>query len=555
MTRRWGKTIVSVVCALAICLSPCLWAGAALFAFETQYEYDSADVAWLTDLVIKEDLSSVSGLAQRCKLVPKPSYPYTETAESFREDVARYCSLYNLNQGSQRAAYLYFFDVLSTQSGSLLAGEISDDDIRIYLESVGIEYPDSPDSDELIVARALYSAMVSGAFSGVTSGASLEEVMVTYLASLTGVNIDTLREWMPEGSILSLDSYILAASRLALWTNGYDVDEEMEEDEVFRMVAVMTIEQMGISADSSLSFDELKHKYMAAMLGKKYGVVVDGDRLAAAVESGNEAFYMLQLLGRQGGVSIREDNSTYEEAFELVAENTGIFDIQEDEFYADIDHYELTLSYKRSSLWFYPTAYVSGDPDYVVSIDVNGFPIRNGYYTEVAIDPDKAYQTLAVSVVVTSEKKNSQFVYYIDLRQGTAQQAQPEQQATPTDVINVTTNPFITSESLVSEIMTTFGMDSTVLSYLGASLYSFALPTQNVLSFLSPSFDAEELFGDVSQPVVTDQGAVVLSDEQYKAVLDEIGSLTDAKIRGIDGTTLPLGELGALNLSEWITFE
>ena len=551
MTRKWGKTIVSVVCALTICLVPCLWAGAALFAFETQFEYESADVAWLTDLVIKEDLSSVSGLAQRCKLVPKPTYPYTETAESFRKDVARYCSLYNLNEGSQRAAYLYFFDVLSTQSGNLLAGEISDDDIRIYLESVGIEYPDFPDSDELIVARALYGAMVSGAFSGVTSGASLEEVMVTYLASLTGVNIDTLREWMPEGSILSLDSYLLAASRLALWTNGYDVDGDVAEDDVYRMIAVMTIEQLGISADSSLSFDELKHKYMAAMLGKKYGVIVDGDRLAAAVEEGTEAFYMLQLLGRQGGVSIREDNSTYEEAFDLVAQNTGIFDLEEDEFYADIEHYELTLSYKRSSLWFYPTAYVSGDPEYVVSIDVNGFPIRNGYYTEVAIDPEKSYQTLAVSVVVTSEKKSSQFVYYIDLRQGAAQQVQ---QATATDAANLLNNPFISSESLVSEIMSNFGLSYSIMSYLGSSFYSFTVPTQNVLSFLTPSFDAEELFGDGTQLITTDQG-VVLSDAEYKAVLDEIGSLTDAKIRGIDGTNLPLGEIGAINLSEWITFE
>ena len=553
MNRNWGKTIVSVVCALAICFSPCLWAGAALFAFETQFEYESADVAWLTDLVIKEDLSSVSGLAQRCKLVPKPTYPYTETAESFRKDVARYCSLYNLNEGSQRAAYLYFFDVLSTQSGNLLAGEISDDDIRIYLESVGIEYPDSPDSDELIVARALYGAMVSGAFSGVTSGASLEEVMVTYLASLTGVNIDTLREWMPEGSILSLDSYLLAASRLALWTNGYDVDGDVAEDDVFRMVAVMTIEQLGISADSSLSFDELKHKYMAAMLGRKYGVVVDGDRLAAAVEEGTEAFYLLQLLGRQSGVSIREDNSTYEEAFDLVAENTGIFDVEEDEFYADIDHYVLTLSYKRSSLWFYPTAYVSGDSAYVVSIDVNGFPIRNGYFTEVSIDPEKAYQTLAVSVAVTSEKKSSQFVYYIDLRQGTAQQAQPAQHATSTDA--VLNNPFISSESLVSEIMANFGLSYSIMSSsLGASFYNFTVPTQNVLSFITPSFDAEELFGDGAQLITTDQG-VVLSDAEYKAVLDEIGSLTDAKIRGIDGTNLPVGAIGAINLSEWITFE
>ena len=553
MDRRskWIRIIVSVLCAVVISVGPFLWASASLYTFETQYDHESADPAWLTDLVFKEDMSSVNGLAQRCELVAKPSYPYTETPESFRKDVENYCYLYTLNQGSGRAAYIYFFDVLGTQSGNLLAGEISDDDIRTYLESVGVVYPDDPDDDELIVARALYGAMISGAFTGVTAGASLEEVMVTYLASLTGVNIDTLREWMPADSVLSLDSYILAASRLALWTNGYDVTDDLSEDDIFRLVAVMTIEQMGISADSSLSFDELKYKYMAAMLGKKYGVNVDDARLAAALESGDAAFYMLQLLGKQGGVSIREDNSTYEEAFDLVAENTGIFDVQVGEFYADIDHYELTLAYKRSSLWIYPTAYVTGDSSYTVTIDVNGTPVRNGYYTEVPIDPEKPYQTLAVSVVAISAKDSSQCVYYIDLRQGGAAQVTPQQ---PTDPAAASSNPFISSESIVAQVMTTFGLDPSILSSLGSSFFSLTLPTQNVLSYLSPSFDAESLFADDGQTVMA-TAVTVLSDDQYKAVLDEIGNLADSGIRGIDGTELSAEQLNGFDLSQYITFD
>lgn len=547
MNHRRLKAAVAVLCSLTILLGSCLWASAALYSFETQFEHESADVAWLTDLVFKEDLSSVDGLAQRCRLVAKPESPYTETPDSFAEDVGYYCSLYNLNQGSQRSAYIYFFDVLGTQSGGLVAGEISDEDIRIYLESVGIEYPDSPDSDELILARALYAAMVSGAFSGVTSGASLEEVMVTYLASLTGVNIETLREWMPEGSVLSLDSYILAASRLALWTNGYDVDEETDEDEIFRLVAVMTIEQMGISADSSLSFDQLKYKFMAAMLGKKYGVNVDADKLASAVASDSAAYYMLQLLGRDYGVSVRPDNSDYQQAFDLVAGNTGVFDVEEDEFYADIYQYELTLSYKRSSIWIYPTAYVSGDPDYDVSIEVNGVGVRNGYYTEIAVDPDLPTQTLAVSVTATSDRKTSRCVYYIDLHQGAQEKPQDNQSALPSD----SGNPFISSESLVSQVMASVGMDPSALSYIGSALYSFALPTQSVMTYLSPSFDAETLFSEDVQTAAVTQ-VTALSDEEYKAVLDEIGNLADVNIRGIDGTLLD--NAGEFRLADYITF-
>ena len=89
MNRSWGKTAVAVLCAFAICFSPCLWASAALFAFETQYEYESADPAWLTDLVIREDMSSIDGMTHSCELIPKPEYSYTETAESFKAELSQ----------------------------------------------------------------------------------------------------------------------------------------------------------------------------------------------------------------------------------------------------------------------------------------------------------------------------------------------------------------------------------------------------------------------------------------------------------------------------------
>lgn len=551
MNHRRTKTVIAVLCSIAIMLAPCAWASAALFAFETQYEYDSADVAWLTDLVFKEDMSSVTGLAQSCRLVAKPDYPYTETPDSFAKDVSYCASLYNLNVGDQRTAYIYFFDVLSGQANGMLAGEISDDDIRVYLESVGIGYPDSPDSDELVVARALYTAMVSGAFSGATPGKPLEEAAVEYLASMTGMNVDSLRDWLPEESVLSLDAYLLAASRLALWTNGYDVDREMDADEIFRLVAVMTIEKLGYTVDSSLSFEGLKYKYMAVMLGKKYDVNVNDELLAAALQNDTLPFYLLQLIGRDYGVSVREDNCTYEEAFELVAENTGVFDIEEDEFYADINQYELTLAYQRSSVWIYPTAYVSGNSDYAVSIDVNGTPVRNGYYTEVPIDPLKPAQTLAVNVTAVSDNKTSQCVYYVDLHQGT--QIAPVKPSEPGNTQEDVGNPFISSESLVAQIMNEFGLDSSIVSYLGTSFFNFTVPTQNVLTYISPSFDADTLFSEESQTAAVDPVSV-LSDDQYKAVLDEIGNLSDVTIKGIDGMELPEGDAGDFHLQDYITF-
>lgn len=529
---------------------PFVEASAAFFTFETQYEYDAADPAWLTDLVIKEDMSSVDGMAQQCELTVKPDYPYTETPESFAKNVSYYASLYTLQPGSQRYAYLYFFDVLGTQASGVMAGEISDDDIRIYLESVGIDYPDDPDSDERLMARALYTAKISGAFAGATPGTTLEEAAVEYLAEMTGMNIDSLRDWLPEENVLSLDAYLLAASRLALWTNGYDVEDITDEDEIFRLIAVMTMEKLGISTDSDQSFDQLKYKYMAAMLSTKYDVTVDSERLAAAIANDALPFYLLQLIGRDYGVSVREDNCTYEEAFALVAENTGVFDLEPGEFYADISHYELSLQYRRSSIWVYPTAYATNNDAYAVAVNVNGTPVRNNYYTEIAVDPMKATQTLTFTVTATSESRTSTCVYYVDLHQG--MQAAPPAGKTPSVPSGVETNPFISSESLVAQIMNSFGMDPAAVSYLGTSFFALPLPTQNVLSYISPSFDAETLFSDAAAaPAV--QAVPVLPDEEYIAVLDQIGNLSDVTIKGVDGAKLS-GTAEAFRLADYVTF-
>ena len=54
--------------------------------------------------------------------------------------------------------------------------------------------------------------------------------------------------------------------------------------------------KLGISADSGQSFDQLKYKYMAAMLGERYAVNVDSGRLASAIENDSLPFYILQWL-------------------------------------------------------------------------------------------------------------------------------------------------------------------------------------------------------------------------------------------------------------------
>ncbi len=524
MSKR--KLFFSVICVFLsiVLISADLNALAVMFTYETQYDYEEADIAWLTDLVIKEDMTTAEGMAQRVELVPMPEYPYTETPESFKEEVEYFISLYSLEPGSQRSSYLYLFEILNSKS-EYVSGDVSDADIREYLEGIGIKYPSTVSAEELIMARVLFAAFASGSLSGsaVSGGVSLEAAVVTHLANLTGMNMEDIRKWMPENSVLSLDEYILAASKLALWSNGYDVSIDTPEDEVFRLVAVMTVKAQGISVDSSLGFNELKNHYIASLIGKKYSVQPDSKKLADAVNNGTAAFYILQLLGKKGGLSIREDNASYEDAFMLVAENTGCFDVETDEFYADIYEYSATLSVRNSNLWIYPTAYATNS-SYNVIVSVNGVAIKNNYYNEISVDPDMKEQDLIITVTASGGGKSSKCTYTVHITQGTFAGVAGDE---PVTAPGKEEPSFGTSDELVDSIFADLGISSYVSDILDRNFTSIPAGLSSVMSFIAPVFDEEQTGNE--------QNTETKNDEFFIAVLDDIGAVFDSEISGVPG--------------------
>ena len=257
MKKRSVYSLISVfVLIIAVLTAPV--ADAAILTFETQNSYASPDSAWLTDVVINEDTATVAGLVQRAHFSPVPVYKYSETPESFKKDVSYYTSIYSLNDGMQKAGYVYLFDLLNKNS-NIIAANVSDSAVRDYLEGVGIVYPSEVDADELVMARALYTAMITGAYAGISpDGKSLDEMIIGYVSAFSGIDAASLKQWMPQNSVLSLDEYILAASKLALWTNGYDVTADTDSNEVFRLIAVMSLEKMGIGTDKNASSEDLR---------------------------------------------------------------------------------------------------------------------------------------------------------------------------------------------------------------------------------------------------------------------------------------------------------
>lgn len=539
-----------------ICLAVCLIftsvninSLAAILTFETQFEYEQSDVAWLTDLVVKEDMETINGLADRTDLIAKPVYPYTETAESFKKDVGYYCSLYNLNADTSRASVLYFFTMLTSTAGTV-AGDVSDDDIRTYLESVGVTYPEEISEEELFAARALYVAMATGTFSAVTSGASLDEVLIDFMTSLTGMNSEDLKKWMPEGDSLSFEDYFLATSKLTLWTNGYDVDVDTDEETVSRYISYLALEKVGIASDSSLSVDEMKYKYMAAMLGTKYGVSVDSDILKSCLANDTTAYYMLQLIGKANSIAIRDNEYTLEGAFDVIAENTDVFDIEPGEFYADITDYEVQLKNKRDSIWIYPTAYATNNSSYLVTITVDGNIIRNNYYNEIALDSSLAEQTLVIKVVSSSKNTVSEFTYKLLVKQGEKEADKPSSgdSGEGTDK-----NVFLSSDSFVAKVLEAAGMESYITAILDTA-YTPAIilapVVKNTISFVAPSFNFSEM-ADLG--VLSGIGANS-EDGKYISVLDELGGLSDMNIQGIGGIDIGSGFSSLDALRKSITF-
>lgn len=496
----------------------------ALTAFETQYDYEESYPAWLTDLVIKEDMVTVEGMAQRVSLIPVPEYPYTETPESFRKDVEYFTSLYNLKSGSQRAGYLYFFEILNAES-ELIAGDVSDADIKEYLEGIGIKYPENVGSDELVMARALFTALVTGNVNGnlFVSGASLEEVLVTYMSKLTGMNVEELEDWMPSGSILSLDEYILAASKLALWSNGYEVSVDTPEDEVYRLVAVMTVKSRGLSVDANLPFEELNVKYIAALLSEKYSVAVDSEKLGIAIENDNVPYYVLQLIGKQNGLSLREDNAVFEDAFYLVAENSDAFDVEADEFYADITLYDAYLQKRCSSLWIYPTAYLTGRDNSSVVITVNGVAVRNNYYNEIVIDPETQIQELIIEVTAIEKDETYSFSYTVRVHQGTYAPVEGDD-----PVSGDTGVEFAPSDAIILDILAALNVNIDVTDLLNGVIGSVPSYTSDIASYIAPSF------GGKTESTASDSGENE-NDGFYLGLLDEICAGEDWLIDYIPG--------------------
>ena len=222
MKRNRILAVFLAVIMLITALSSGLCASA-LMMVETQYTYESANLSWLKDMIIKEDMSSVNGLSSSCTLEPVAKYPYRETAESFKEEIEYYQMMYTLDENMMDVIYLYMLDIAESMA-STTTSDYTDEFIRSYLESLGVVFPtgEAADSTETnIVARALFSILSSDEDYEVKRGTGLYDAFTGYISKLLGVDVSVILKFDGNNDFSDIEEFVLAVSKYMLFVAGF----------------------------------------------------------------------------------------------------------------------------------------------------------------------------------------------------------------------------------------------------------------------------------------------------------------------------------------------
>lgn len=394
----------------------------------TQYKYEENNPSWLRQLTIKEDMLSTSGLINEEILHPVSTYPYTSDAPHFKATVEEYIELYTLDDDSQRAAYLYLLQQVGAL-GIIADPETSDEDKIEWLKNQGIVITkeDEKDPEKMLMATALYALMkndlyyvYTGKTMKIPEGTPLEEAIVMYLMALSGEGSELsafVLKFFGEASVGNLDDYIYYTSLMALYTQGYVSPFEIpsiSRNEVYRRVAIMTIRSAGIAIDSeTATTEEIRHKYLAAMLGTQYSVTIDPSAFKKALDKETAPYYILQRMAYEDSkVTISATKYSYEECFKIVLQKTHRFDL-EDEFYSDIYEYDIYLENIRKNISVNTNPITKSG----TTISINGVDVTAGSYALVEL-AGKARETITIICNNTTNKKTNTTVYKVNVHQG-----------------------------------------------------------------------------------------------------------------------------------------
>ncbi len=391
---------------------------------ETEYSY-----AWLDQLIIRDDATAVVPTT----IVPRPDdYPYSHTYDEFIEEVKQYSDLKDLDEDTVASTYE---EMMTLVYYTVVALGMTDDYevMEEYLRDYGITIPDVPGGQDKINVAVVYAALkydavyaLYGKKVSIPTGVTLDNASVIIFSALAGVMLPSGVDTFPGLAVHTVKNYVSdfddipisknpSAPEVFYWAkvvvaSSADSNEDNIGDyEVSKMAYDM------VHPDDKLYVD---NAYYATILNTAYDVTLDADALGAAVESGDKtavARLVLETMLSEKNVRYSSKMNT-KELFELACQN-GCFNLEE-EFHSDVFFYDVTIAQERTKMWFTPFSVadqLDGGNVKATTMTLNGAPAGHNTTTSVELDPNKANETIVLTVDYNDGIRAQQATYTFNI--------------------------------------------------------------------------------------------------------------------------------------------
>ncbi len=368
-------------------------------ADKPEYSY-----AWLDNIVVRSDPNAVTSTLY----TPTPEdYPYSHTFDDFTREVNNYSLLFKLDEETVGAAYkelttLIYYAV--TAMGFTTDYEIMCD----YIQSYGITLSENAVDNAMAVA-IVYAALKYDAVYvlyekqvEIPVGATVDYALIIILSQLTAITLPSGIDTYSGLGLLALKNYVTGFDELP-------ISENPDAGEIFHWAKIITASENEYQVPVA-SYQEatraqkeyVDYLYYASIINTVYDVNVDPIYLVLAMQSKEENALQRFILKAM----LDEKNVAYapeagcEELFVLACQN-GCFAL-EDDFYADIFSYKMTVPADCEKVWFTPFALASqleGGNDAYLKIYLNGTEMAPNSTVSTPLNPSKAEETVELRVV------------------------------------------------------------------------------------------------------------------------------------------------------------
>ncbi len=391
---------------------------------ETEYSY-----AWLDQLIIRDDATSVVPTT----VIPKPDdYPYSHTYEEFIEEVKAYAALNDLNENTVASSYeemmtLVYYTVVAL--GMTDEYEVMEE----YLRSYGIRLPDEPDGQDKINIAVVYAALkydavyaLYGKDVSIPVGVDLDGASVIIFSALSGIMLPSGVTSFPGLAVHTVKNYVKEFEDLP-------VSKNPDAAEVFYWAKVITASSVDGNDDEigdyelpKMAYDKVDpedkeyvdYSYFATILNTAYDVTLDPEALENADKEGGETAVpklILETMLSEKNVRINSKMNT-KELFDLACQN-GCFNLEE-EFHSDVFFYDVTIAQDRTKMWITPFSVADQLEDgnsKATTMTLNGIAAGHNKTTGIALDPQKANETIVLTVDYNDGVRNQQATYTFNI--------------------------------------------------------------------------------------------------------------------------------------------